>query len=320
MSYPSEITETFMKFLPDIDAVQNIRSTPTPTLRASSPELEDILFRFAPVLDHGFLRVIDYMGNDEAIVQAARVSYGRGTSTKMPSKTLIRYLMRHRHTSPFEMCEIKFHIKMPIFIARQWLRHRMASVNEYSARYSILDAEFYIPEPEHLCVQSQDNKQGRGEVLDHETAMQVIDMLKRDAANNYVTYNKLLDEDGCNLSRELARINLTLNTYTQMYWKIDLHNLLHFIGLRSDSHAQYEIRAYSDLIAQIVSKWTPLAYGAFADYRQNAFTLSGPMLKMLNAYLTTNTPQDPKSYGLSSRETKELLAAVNIPVCHTPAS
>ena len=195
------------------------------------------------MLDHGFVRVIDYMGDDAAIVQAARVSYGRGTRRVSEDAGLIRYLMRHRHSTPFEMCEIKYHVKLPIFVARQWIRHRTANVNEYSARYSILDREFYLPAPEHLAAQSAVNRQGRGDVLAGDEAAQVLDLLREDATRSYDHYAEMLNEDEQGaprdparqgLARELARMNLTLNTYTQWYWKIDLHNLLHFLSLRAD--------------------------------------------------------------------------------------
>ena len=214
-----------------------------------------MLFQAIPVLDHGFVRVIDYMGDDAAIVQAARVSYGRGTRRVSEDAGLIRYLMRHRHSTPFEMCEIKYHVKLPIFVARQWIRHRTANVNEYSARYSILDREFYIPAPEHLAAQSAVNRQGRGDVLAGDEAAQVLDLLREDATRCYDHYAEMLNEDATGaprdpsrqgLARELARMNLTLNTYTQWYWKIDLHNLFHFLSLRADAHAQYEIRVYAE--------------------------------------------------------------------------
>ncbi len=218
------------------------------TARPTVPALEEVLYRAIPVLDHGFVRVIDYMGDDGAIVQAARVSYGRGTRRVSEDAGLIRYLMRHRHSTPFEMCEIKFHVKLPIFVARQWIRHRTANVNEYSARYSILDREFYLPTPEHLAAQSAINRQGRGAVLDGAEAAEVLDLLRGDAARSYDHYLAMLNEDEAGkprdpgrrgLARELARMNLTLNTYTQWYWKVDLQNLLHFLSLRADAHAQY---------------------------------------------------------------------------------
>ena len=214
------------------------RGAPAPTLRPTVPALEEMLYRAQPVLDHGFVRVIDYMGDDAAVVQAARVSYGRGTKRVSEDSGLINYLMRHRHTTPFEMCEIKFHVKLPIFVARQWIRHRTANVNEYSARYSILDKEFYIPAPEYLAAQSRANRQGRGDVLEGAEAARVLALLRGDAEQTYAHYAEMLNEDQDGnpadparrgLARELARMNLTLNAYTQWYWKIDLFNLMHFL-------------------------------------------------------------------------------------------
>ena len=233
--------------------IKDQQSQENKTKRVSAPELEKILYEAIPVLDHGFIRVVDYMGNDTSIVQAARVSYGKGTKKVNTDAGLIKYLMRHWHSTPFEMCEIKYHVKLPIFIARQWIRHRTANVNEYSARYSILDKEFYLPKTEHLAAQSKINRQGRGNVLEGEQAKQVLDLLKNDAEQTYNNYEKMLnerydgrivDENKVGLARELARMNLTLNTYTQWYWKTDLLNLMNFLRLRADDHAQYEIRAY----------------------------------------------------------------------------
>jgi thymidylate synthase (FAD) len=286
-------------------------STRRPTVAA----LEAMLFRPIPVLDHGFVRVIDYMGDDGAIVQAARVSYGRGTRQVSEDAGLIRYLMRHRHTTPFEMCEIKYHVKLPIFVARQWIRHRTANVNEYSARYSILDREFYIPAPEHLATQSTANRQGRGEVLAGAEAERVLAILREDAARCHDHYAWMLNEgerrdpDRQGLARELARMTLTLNTYTQWYWKTDLHNLLHFLALRADAHAQYEIRAYAEAMLKTVRAWVPLAYAAFLDYRLGAVTLSAPMLAVVRRMLAGERVQQAES-GLSKREWSELIAAL----------
>lgn len=274
--------------------------------RVSSDYLDGILGRPFMVLDHGFVRVIDYMGDDTSVVQAARVSYGKGTKSVNNDRGLIRYLMKHKHTTPFEMCEIKFHIKLPMFVARQWIRHRMASVNEYSARYSILDKEFYIPRPEDVAVQSTENNQGRGDVLSPEVAEKVINLLKDDADRCYQSYESLTSDD-INLARELARMNLTLNTYTQWYWKIDLHNLLHFLKLRADSHAQYEIRAYADFILNtIVKNWVPNSYEAFNDYVVNARTLSAPEIRYLFECISSSmlSFRYPPDY-LSKREWKE---------------
>jgi thymidylate synthase (FAD) len=288
------------------------------TMRPTVPALEAMLFRAIPVLDHGFLRVIDYMGDDGAIVQAARVSYGRGTRRVSEDSGLIRYLMRHRHSTPFEMCEIKYHVKLPIFVARQWIRHRTANVNEYSARYSILDREFYIPAPEQLAAQSAVNRQGRGEVLEGAEAARVLDLLRQDATQTYDHYAEMLnedeagnrrDEDRLGLARELARMNLTLNTYTQWYWKTDLHNLLHFLSLRADAHAQYEIRVYAEAMLDTVAAWVPAAFAAFKDYRLGAVTLSAQMLDAVKRLLAGEAV-DQKASGLSKREWVELMATL----------
>ncbi len=295
----------------EIDA---IRAEAAPTRRATVPGLEAMLYEARPVLDHGFVRVIDYMGDDGAVVQAARVSYGRGTRRVSEDAGLIRYLMRHRHSTPFEMCEIKYHVKLPIFVARQWIRHRMANVNEYSARYSIMDREFYIPAPEHLAAQSESNRQGRGDVLQGAEAAQVLDLLRSDAAQTYDHYALMLNEDGADparqgLARELARMNLTLNTYTQWYWKSDLHNLLNFLSLRADSHAQYEIRAYAEAMLETVAAWVPETFAAFKDYRMGAVTLSAGMLAVVRRMLAGEAV-DHASSGLGKREWVELMGSL----------
>ena len=274
------------------------RGETRPTRRATVPALEDILYEAIPVLDHGFVRVIDYMGDDGAIVQAARVSYGRGTRRVSEDRGLIQYLMRHRHTTPFEMCEIKYHVKLPIFVARQWIRHRTANVNEYSARYSILDNEFYIPAPEHLAAQASTNRQGRGDVLEGAAAQRILDLLREDSERAYAGYAEMLNEDEAGnprdpswpgLARELARMNLSLNFYTQWYWKTDLHNLMHFLSLRADPHAQYEIRAYADTMLGTLERWVPLAHAAFLEYRMNATTISATGLKAIRRLLAGET-------------------------------
>jgi len=311
-----------MPLTPDqLAEIDQLQQETRPTSRPTVPALETMLFRPLPVLDHGFVRVVDYMGDDAAIVQAARVSYGRGTRKVSEDAGLIRYLMRHRHSTPFEMCEIKYHVKLPIFVARQWIRHRMASVNEYSARYSILDREFYVPEKRHLAAQSASNRQGRGEVLDGEAAEAVLSLLREDAARCYDHYTLMLDESdaeaaggeagrgGYGLARELARMNLTLNTYTQWYWKSDLHNLLNFLALRLDSHAQYEIRVYAEAMLDTVRAWVPTAAAAFEEYRRGAFTFSASMLAVLRRMLAGEKVGQPES-GLSKREWAELMAAV----------
>ena len=299
--------------------IEAARAQAASTRRATVPALESLLYTALPVLDHGCVRVIDYMGDDSAVVQAARVSYGRGTRRVSEDAGLIRYLMRHRHSTPFEMCEIKYHIKLPIFVARQWIRHRTANVNEYSARYSILDREFYIPAPEHLAAQSAANRQGRGDVLEGDEAAEVLDLLRADATRNYDHYAAMLNEapDGSardperqGLARELARMNLTLNTYTQWYWKIDLFNLLHFLSLRADPHAQYEIRAYAAPMLDTVKAWVhPATYAAFVDYRLGAVAFSAGMLAVLRRMLAGEAVEQAGS-GLSKREWGEMMAAL----------
>ena len=288
------------------------------TRRPTVSELEEIMFKPLPVLDHGFVRIIDYMGDDAAIVQAARVSYGKGTTKVSDDAGLLNYLLRHRHSTPFEMCEIKYHIKLPIFIARQWIRHRTANVNEYSARYSVLDREFYIPDQVNLATQSKSNRQGRGEVLEGKEAAAVLDLLRDDAENNYNHYVEMLNEDESGhiidetrdgLSRELARMNLTLNTYTQWYWKIDLHNLLHFLSLRADEHAQYEIRVYAEAIMETVKRWCPITYNAFIDHRINSVTLSGKAIQVIKKMID-GVSIDQEDSGLSKREWRELMGVL----------
>ena len=287
--------------------IEAARATPRPTLRAVSEGMEAHLYRAHPVLDHGFIRVIDYMGDDSAIVQAARVSYGAGTKHVQNDEGLIRYLMRHWHSTPFEMCEVKLHVKLPVFVARQWIRHRTANVNEYSGRYSILDREFYIPAPDQLAAQSTVNNQGRGEVLQGEEAARVLDLLKSDANRAYDHYEAMLSQDGQQgLARELARMNLPANIYTQWYWKTDLHNLFHFLRLRADPHAQYEIRVYAEAIAACVRDWVPLAFGAFEDYRMGGMTLSAKAISVLKRRLAGETVSQEDS-GMSKGEWREFV-------------
>ena len=295
-----------MPLTPDqIAEIEAARATPRLTLRAVSEGMEAHLYRAHPVLDHGFIRVIDYMGDDAAIVQAARVSYGAGTRHVSNDEGLIRYLMRHWHSTPFEMCEIKLHVKLPVFVARQWIRHRTANVNEYSARYSILDREFYIPAPEHLAAQSTVNNQGRGAVLQGAEAARVLELLKRDAGQAYDSYEAMLSQDGQQgLARELARMNLPMNIYTQWYWKTDLHNLFHFLRLRADAHAQYEIRVYAEAIAACVKDWVPLAHAAFEDYRMGGVTLSARAIAVLRRRLAGEVVGQEES-GMSKGEWRE---------------
>ncbi|WP_424928168.1 FAD-dependent thymidylate synthase [Amaricoccus tamworthensis] len=285
--------------------IEEQRGTTSQTLRTTAPGMEKHLYRAVPVLDHGFVRVVDYMGDDAAITQAARVSYGRGTKSVQNDEGLIRYLMRHWHSTPFEMCEIKLHVKLPVFVARQWIRHRTANVNEYSARYSILDREFYIPAPEHLAAQSSINNQGRGATLEGEEAANVLEILKSDANRAYDHYEGMLaTENQAGLARELARMNLPANVYTQWYWKVDLHNLFHFLRLRADSHAQYEIRVYAEAICDMVRDWVPAAYGAFEDYRLNSVQFSGKAMDVLRRRLRGETVTQQDS-GMSAREWRE---------------
>ena len=285
------------------------------TKRVISPELEKILYEAIPILDHGFIRVVDYMGDDSSIVQSARVSYGKGTKKVSTDSGLIKYLMRHRHSTPFEMCEIKYHVKLPIFVARQWIRHRTANVNEYSARYSILDKEFYLPSKENLAAQSTSNRQGRGKVINGKQADNILEILKKDAEQTYNNYETMLnerydgttiDEESQGLARELARMNLTLNTYTQWYWKTDLLNLLNFLSLRADSHAQYEIRAYAQAMTETLKKWVPITFEAFMDYRVGAMELSAKG-KVVIQKMIKGEPCDFESSKLSKREWNELM-------------
>jgi thymidylate synthase (FAD) len=287
----------------DIDEQRSVTAT---TRRATVPAMEERLYKAHEVLDHGFVRVIDYMGDDAAIVQAARVSYGAGTKKARDDAGLIRYLMRHWHSTPFEMCEVKFHVKLPVFVARQWIRHRTANVNEYSARYSILDREFYIPEPDALAAQSSVNNQGRGETLAGEEAARVLEILKGDAMRSYDHYEAMLSQEGQQgLARELARMNLPANVYTQWYWKVDLHNLFHFLRLRADAHAQYEIRVFAEAMCEMVRDWVPAAYGAFEDYRLGGAHLSARGLDAVKRMLAGEEMTAEKA-GMSAGEWREL--------------
>tara|TARA_Y100000590_G_scaffold341015_1_gene389014 strand:- start:2710 stop:3657 length:948 start_codon:yes stop_codon:yes gene_type:complete len=309
-----KLTET------QVQEIKDQQSQSNNTKRVTVPELEKILYEAVSVLDHGFVRVVDYMGDDTSIVQAARVSYGKGTKKVNTDSGLIKYLMRHWHSTPFEMCEIKYHIKLPIFIARQWIRHRTANVNEYSARYSILDKEFYLPNTENLAAQSQINRQGRGEVLKGEQAKKVLDLLKSDAERTYNNYEEMLNEryDGSiidknknGLARELARMNLTLNTYTQWYWKTDLLNLMNFLRLRADHHAQYEIRAYAEVMLDSLKKWVPITYEAFMDYRVGGTEVSAKG-KLVIKKLIKGENVNIEDSGLSKREWNELMESFDL--------
>ncbi len=300
--------------------IKDQQSQENKTKRVTAPELEKILYEAIPILDHGFIRVVDYMGDDTSIVQAARVSYGKGTKKVSTDAGLIKYLMRHWHSTPFEMCEIKYHVKLPIFIARQWIRHRTANVNEYSARYSILDKEFYLPAPENLAAQSKINRQGRGEILEGEQAKKVLELLKSDAEQTYSNYEMMLNEryDGSviddkevGLARELARMNLTLNTYTQWYWKTDLLNLMNFLRLRADHHAQFEIRAYADAMLDTVKRWVPITYEAFLDYRVGGTEVSAKGKSVIQNLIKGEQVSADQS-GLSKREWNELMEVFDL--------
>ena len=295
--------------------IDRLRAETAPTRRATVPALEEILYTAMPVLDHGFIRVIDYMGDDAAVVQAARVSYGKGTKKVSEDRGLIQYLMRHRHTTPFEMCEIKYHVKLPIFVARQWIRHRTANVNEYSARYSILDNEFYVPASDQLAAQSKSNRQGRGDVLTGKEAQRVLTLLREDSERAYRDYAEMLNTDEAGavidperqgLARELARMNLSLNFYTQWYWKTDLFNLLNFLSLRGDAHAQYEIRVYADAMMSTLERWVPLTAEAFRQYRLGGAHLSERALAMVKRLLAGETVSQEES-GMSKREWTEVM-------------
>ena len=300
--------------------IKDLQSQSNKTKRVTAPKLEEILYEALPILDHGFIRVIDYMGNDNSIVQAARVSYGKGTKKVNTDSGLIKYLMRHWHSTPFEMCEIKYHVKLPIFIARQWIRHRTANVNEYSARYSILDKEFYLPSKENLAAQSSSNRQGRGEVITGDQAEKVLGLLKEDAERTYSNYEEMLnqkydgsiiDEKKIGLARELARMNLTLNTYTQWYWKTDLLNLMNFLRLRADHHAQYEIRAYADVMLDTLKRWVPITFDAFMDYRVGGTEVSSKGKEVIKK-LINGKKISIEQTDLSKREWNELMQAFNL--------
>ena len=272
---------------------------------ATNPQADEILDREFKCLNAGFVRLIDYMGGDESIVQAARVSYGKGTKSVNEDRGLIRYLMRHLHTPPFEMVELKFHVKLPIFVARQWIRHLTANVNEYSGRYSVMKDEFYVPSADTIHFQSQKNKQGRDETeVPAETRQQIIDELLSEQTTSYSNYEKFLE---LNIARELARINLPLSLYTEWYWKIDLHNLFHFLRLRLDEHAQFEIRVYADAMAEITKHVAPIAYEAFEDYILHSEKFSRLEMNVLKTLLSKKdfTDEELSQFGLGKREAEE---------------
>lgn len=252
------------------------------------PEAEALLDKEFPVLDHGFVRLVDYLGSDQRIVQSARVSYGEGTKTYRQDKGLINYLLRNDHTSPFEQVVFTFHVKMPIFVARQWVRHRTARMNEISGRYSVMKDECYIPDKDHIALQSEDNKQGRmSEPVSEEVAKEVQDILQKQNEAAFENYHKLLD---MGIAREIARVDLPLSLYTEFYWQIDLHNLFHFLALRLDGHAQYEIRAYGEVMLEIVKAVCPIAAEAFENHKLKGRSFSGKEVEAIKAMLRGEEP------------------------------
>jgi thymidylate synthase (FAD) len=292
------------------------------TKRPTVPAAEEILGRYYPVLDHGFVALLDYMGSDAAVEQAARVSYGAGTRKVSETRGLIRYLRRHRHTTPSEMVELKFHCAMPMFVARQWIRHRTASVNELSARYSLMPLLFYTPKPEHFEFQSRSNKQGREGGVAPEVYREAVERWERLRASAGETYGWLLEQD---VAREIARIDLPVSTYTQWYWKIDLHNLLHFLSLRVDPRAQWEIREFARVIAAMVKRVAPLSYEAWVDYELESRPLTRAEREALSRLVDASeerlvaragavvTKEAMKEVGLSPREIRELVEKLRAP-------
>jgi thymidylate synthase (FAD) len=267
------------------------------------------------ILDHGHVRLVDVMGDDAAIVQAARVSYGAGTKAVSEDRALIRYLMRHKHMTPFEMCEVKLHIKLPIFVARQWIRHRTASVNEMSGRYSEMPEEFYVPDSGQVCVQSSVNKQGRAEPVDMGTAAETRTTMRMLNEEAFLSYQDMLKDS---VARETARTVLPLSTYTEWYWKTDLRNLLGFLKLRLDTHAQYEIRVYAQAIADMVADWCPAAWEAFVDYDLKAVTFNREEVEFIRARIAADDLPVPteaslvRDTSLSKREAVEFLAKLGV--------
>ena len=293
--------------------LEQLRKQKFSTHRVTVQRLEKLIYKKFKVLDKGFVRLIDYMGDDTSIVQAARVSYGKGTKKVNQDKNLINYLLKYKHSTPFEMNEIKLHIKLPIFIARQWIRHRTANVNEYSARYSVLEKEFYIPDQENVKTQSKSNNQGREKKLQKENIKKTLKILKKHSKDSFLNYSYLLNEDESGnildegnegLARELARMVLPLNTYTQWYWKIDLHNLMHFLSLRFDSHAQFEIRVYAEAILKIMKQWVPLTYDAFMRHRMHGFSISEDGVRYVKKLIDG---KDTGKVNISRREEHEII-------------
>jgi thymidylate synthase (FAD) len=292
------------------------------TKRPTVPAAEEILGGYFPALDHGFVSLVDYMGSDEDVERAARVSYGYGTRKVSATRGLVRYLRRHRHTTPSEMVEFKFHCAMPMFVARQWIRHRTASVNEYSGRYSLMPLLFYMPEESEFALQSEANHQGRADgapVEIYREAVRRWEGMRTEAAG---AYSWMVGED---VAREIARIDLPLSTYTQWYWKIDLHNLLHFLSLRADPHAQWEIQVFARIIAGMVKRVAPLSYEAWVDYDLVGQPMSRAELVALSRLLEADDEgvrpregvslgtEELKDAGLSPREIREMVTKLQAP-------
>lgn len=272
------------------------------------PEAEEHLDTAIPVLDHGFVRLVDYMGGDARVVQSARVSYGAGTKTYREDRGLIRYLLRNEHTSPFEQVILTFHTKMPIFVARQWVRHRTARLNEISGRYSILPNEFYVPHGQAIAPQSDDNKQGRAATaFDPAEAQSIAQRLAKTQTDVYEHYQGLIDQG---VARELARINLPLSTYTEWYWQIDLHNLMHFLKLRMDTHAQFEIREYAKALNQLARAVAPICMEAFDDFVLSGVRLSGAEVSAVADLVQRTDPElwsEVMQHAQLSKRERELL-------------
>jgi len=292
------------------------------TKRPTIPAAEEILGGYFPVLDHGFVSLVDYMGSDEDVERAARVSYGFGTRQVSATRGLVRYLRRHRHTTPSEMVEFKFHCAMPMFVARQWIRHRTASVNELSARYSLMPLLFYKPDPEQFALQSRSNKQGREGGAPEAVYREAVERWERMRSEAGDAYRWMLEED---VAREIARIDLPVSMYTQWYWKIDLHNLLHFLSLRVDSRAQWEIQQFARVIAAMVQRVAPLSYEAWVDYDLQAEPLTRVEREVLSKLVTGSddgiaardgaavSTDEMKAAGLSAREVGELVEKLEAP-------
>lgn len=309
---PVEVTIDLERLTPDQAAqIATQREVATPTHRVVAQAVEALLYQPVPVLDQGFVRVVDYMGDDPAIVQAARVSYGAGTRTVRSDAGLIDYLMRHQHTSPFEMCELKLHVKLPVFVARQWIRHRTASVNEYSGRYSEIADSFYDPDPGDIGRQSTTNRQGSAGTVSAETAAAAKERWREDATRAYEHYRSLLDTDEDAVAREVARIGLPLSHYTEWYWKVNLHNLLRFLELRMDEHAQTEIRAYATAIGSLVAAWVPLTWASFTDHRLRSVRLSGRALSALQGAIGGSSLPLEEA-GMSAGEARDLRRALGL--------